>query len=223
MVDAARERRPPFSPEDVVAEFAALLKAYRIGSVKGDRYGGEWPRERFRTHGIEYDLAEKPKSDLYRDVLPALNSGRVELLDNARQVTQLCSLERRTARGGRDSIDHAPGAHDDVANVVAGVIVSALGNSVAGWGMIEYMRQLVAGDKGVPETAPFGWATAANAARPTIKLRAPAGISNITGMFGKSYLVGADGIVEVDEQDAKPLLAAGFSEVFTADQTRNAA
>jgi len=36
-------------------------------------------------------------------------------------VAQLCNLERKTARGGRDSIDHAPNAHDDVANVVAGV------------------------------------------------------------------------------------------------------
>jgi hypothetical protein len=30
-------------------------------------------------------------------------------------------LERRTARGGRDSIDHPPGAHDDLANAVAGL------------------------------------------------------------------------------------------------------
>ena len=40
-------------------------------------------------------------------------------------MTQLTSLERRTARGGRDSIDHAPGAHDDVANAVAGALVTA--------------------------------------------------------------------------------------------------
>ena len=30
VLDAIRERRPPFSPEDVVREFAALLKSYRI-------------------------------------------------------------------------------------------------------------------------------------------------------------------------------------------------
>lgn len=29
-------------------------------------------------------------------------------------------LERRTARGGKDSIDHGRGSHDDVANAVAG-------------------------------------------------------------------------------------------------------
>jgi hypothetical protein len=33
----------------------------------------------------------------------------------------LCGLERRTARSGKDSIDHGPGGHDDVANVVAGL------------------------------------------------------------------------------------------------------
>jgi hypothetical protein len=33
-------------------------------------------------------------------------------------AAQLCALERRTSRGGRDSIDHAPGAHDDLANAV---------------------------------------------------------------------------------------------------------
>jgi hypothetical protein len=44
VLDAVRERRPPFSPEDVVAEFAALLKSYRITKVQGDRYAGECVR-----------------------------------------------------------------------------------------------------------------------------------------------------------------------------------
>jgi hypothetical protein len=45
-----------------------------------------------------------------------------------RLVQPLNSVElvgRRTTRGGRDSIDHAPGAHDDAVNSVAGVIVLA--------------------------------------------------------------------------------------------------
>jgi hypothetical protein len=121
VVDAVREVKPPFSPEDVVDEFATLLKRYRIVKVTGDRYAGEWPREQFRKLGISYKPAAEPKSDLYRDLLPAINSRRIDLLDHPRLVNQLVSLERRTARGGRDSIDHAPGAHDDIANVVAGV------------------------------------------------------------------------------------------------------
>jgi len=126
VVDAIRERRPPFSPDDVVQEFATLLKSYGIGRVRGDRYAGMWPRERFQVHGIEYLVATKPKSDLYRDLLPILNGGRVELLDLPRLASQLCGLERRTARGGRDSIDHGPGAHDDIANSVSGAVVTVL-------------------------------------------------------------------------------------------------
>jgi hypothetical protein len=121
IVDAIRERKPPFSPEDVVSEFAELLKSYRVTRISGDRYAGEWPKERFRDHGISYEPAQKPKSDLYRDLLPAINSRKIDLLDHPRLLTQLVGLERRTARGGRDSVDHAPGAHDDLANAVAGL------------------------------------------------------------------------------------------------------
>ncbi|YBV97392.1 hypothetical protein M1D80_11050 [Phyllobacteriaceae bacterium JZ32] len=122
MLDVLRERKPPFSPEAVTAEFADTLKAYGLTSVEGDRFGGEWPRERFKSHGIEYKLADKAKSELYLGLVPALNSKRVALLDNARLTNQLVGLERRTARGGRDIIDHAPGQHDDIANAVAGVV-----------------------------------------------------------------------------------------------------
>ena len=54
-----------------------------------------------------------------------INSGQVELLDHPRLFAQLCRLERRTARSGRDTIDHAPGAHDDLANAAAGALVIA--------------------------------------------------------------------------------------------------
>lgn len=127
VVDAIRERVPPFSPEDVTAEFAELLAAYGVREVEGDRYGGDWPAEAFKRHGITYTPAAKPKSDLYRDLLPTLNAGQAELLDHPKAVAQLCGLERRTARGGRDSIDHSPGAHDDLANVVAGLVVKLRG------------------------------------------------------------------------------------------------
>ena len=98
VIDAIREVRPPFSPDGVIDEFASLLKTYRIGRVIGDRYAGEFPRELFRKYGIEYRCAEKPKSDLYRDLLPLLNAGRIVLPKSDRLVNQICGLERRTAR-----------------------------------------------------------------------------------------------------------------------------
>ena len=39
---------------------------------------------------------------------------------------QLIGLECRTSSGGKDTISHAKGAHDDVINSVAGACVSAL-------------------------------------------------------------------------------------------------
>lgn len=122
VLDAVREVKPPFSPESVVDDFCSLLKAYSIRKVTGDRYGGEWPREQFRKRGIEYDLAEKSRSELYLALVPAINSRRCRLLDLPRLELQLVGLERRTSRVGKDSIDHAPGAHDDVANAVAGAL-----------------------------------------------------------------------------------------------------
>ncbi|WP_240756704.1 hypothetical protein [Roseicella aquatilis] len=140
LLDCVREVRPPFSPDVVAQDFAGLLKAYGLDTVTGDRYGGEWPRERFRAHGIEYQPAEKPKSDLYRELLPLLNAHRAELLDLPRLTGQLVSLERRTARGGRDSIDHPPAAHDDLANSAAGALVlAAQGEAGGGYDLLAMM------------------------------------------------------------------------------------
>jgi hypothetical protein len=133
VLDAIREVKPPFSPDSVVIEFSDLIKSYGIRRVTGDRYGGDWPRERFRVQGIEYVPSELTKSDIYRNTLPLLNSGRIELLDNARLASQLCGLERRTARSGKDSIDHAPGGHDDIANAAAGALLLANSTAASLW------------------------------------------------------------------------------------------
>lgn len=109
VLDVVREVRPPFSPEFTVNDFATILMQYRVSRIQGDRYAGEWPREQFRKWNIVYEPSAKPKSDLYLALLPAVNSRGVDLLDNKRLLSQLIGLERRTARGGRDSIDHGPG------------------------------------------------------------------------------------------------------------------
>lgn len=121
VLDCIGERKAPFSPDSVVPEFAETLKAYRIATVVGDRYAGAWPRERFSVHGVTYRTADLNRSELYLAFLPLVNSGRVDLLDSSRMVAQFVGLERRTSRAGKDSVDHAPGAHDDIANAVAGV------------------------------------------------------------------------------------------------------
>jgi hypothetical protein len=121
VLDAIRETLPPFSPESVVEQFAALCKSYNVHTVQGDKFAGIWPVELFAKSAITYQQSARPKSELYGALLPLLNSARIELLDHAKLTNQLLGLERRTARGGKDSIDHGPGSHDDICNAVAGV------------------------------------------------------------------------------------------------------
>ena len=122
VLDAAVERKAPHSPESVTEEFAKLLKRFGLSTVTGDAYAGLYPREAFGRHGITYMPAERTKSQLYVDLLPRLNSAEVVLLDQPAIIDQLAALERRTARGGRDSIDHPPNGRDDLANAVAGAL-----------------------------------------------------------------------------------------------------
>jgi hypothetical protein len=145
VLDCIREVKPPFSPASVTEEFAELCGNYQITKVIGDRYGGQWPAESFQNNGIIYEPAEKTKSEYYVEFLPLINSKRVDLLDHTRGLAQLCSLERRTGRGtGRDIIDHPPRAHDDVANVIAGALVTVAGGDSRRTVVFKYLQAFAA-------------------------------------------------------------------------------
>lgn len=123
IVDAARAWEPPLNPAGAVEECAALLARYGVTRVTGDRYAGEWPREQFRRHGVEYAVAAKPKSELYLSLLPRINAGEVLLPDDRALLRELRGLERRRGPSGKDRVDHRPGARDDRANAAAGLVV----------------------------------------------------------------------------------------------------
>jgi hypothetical protein len=61
-----------------------------------------------------------PKSDLFRDLLPLLNSRHITLPQHNRLIAQIVGLERRVSRAGKDSIAHASQGQDDLVNAVAG-------------------------------------------------------------------------------------------------------
>ena len=193
ILDCIVERKPPFSPDSVVSEFAETLRTYRISTVIGDRYAGEWPRERFAVRGVTYKSADMTRSELYLAFLPLLNSGRLDLLDNQRMIAQFVGLERRVSSSGRDSVNHSVGAHDDVSNSVAGAIVAAQGRTEPGF--LTYMR------------AEVGFALQPAADRRLVKIRAPENISHVQLASGRHLGVPADRVIEVSEDDAKPLIA----------------
>jgi len=149
ILDAIRETRPPFSPEAATAEHAAFVKSYGVATITGDKYGAQWPVDAFRRHGVLYEISERPKTEIYVEILPQLNARMVELLDNPRLVSQLCNLERRTVRGtGREIVDHRAGAghHDDLANACSGaLLLCAKPSALDIWKKIgrEFMPQAV--------------------------------------------------------------------------------
>lgn len=133
VLDCTITRQPPFSPEQVVADFTVFLKRYRCTRVTGDHFGGEWPREQFRKQGITYEVSARTKRDIYLGVLPLINSGKADLLDNPKLASEFCALERRQSRGGREVIDHPLNAHDDLVNAVAGALIMANSTGNKSW------------------------------------------------------------------------------------------
>lgn len=136
VLDCLQRFRSPHNPYEIVARMCATIRRYGCKKAIGDAYAAEWSRTAFRSHGIDYLRATssvwktgaaavkkvaKPKSVLYSELLSKIHSGEIELLDNEVLISQLAGLQRRTRSGGRDTIDHAPGAFDDLANCVAGV------------------------------------------------------------------------------------------------------
>jgi hypothetical protein len=67
VVDLVRGWKAPLDPSEVVKECAEVLRPYRIKTVTGDAFAGEWPRQQFRKHSIAYAVSEKNRSQLYLD------------------------------------------------------------------------------------------------------------------------------------------------------------
>lgn len=138
-------------PEAAVEAFAGVLRAYGVNRVSGDRYAGAWVPAAFQRHGITYEPATGTRSELYAAIAPALNAGQVELPPCPIMARQLSTLERRTTRGGRDIIDHAPGAHDDRANAVAGAVQLCLARINKGGFMVIKLND---GEMNTPKDVP---------------------------------------------------------------------
>ena len=120
IIDLLEGRRG--DPEAAVVHFVEILKRYNITRTAGDRYSGEWIPAAYRRHGVTYEPAPGTRTELYMSFAPALRAGQVELPPDDKLMRQLSTLERRTTRGGRDIVDHSPGAHDDRANACAGLV-----------------------------------------------------------------------------------------------------
>lgn len=122
VVDVVRGRAPPFDPQEVTKEFAALAQEYGVNTVTGDNYSAAWVESAWASAGVRYKRSELNRSDLYLNALPSFTRGALSLPDHARALRELRLLERRASRGGRDMVDHGRNGSDDYANALCGAV-----------------------------------------------------------------------------------------------------
>src|SRR5262249_27753438 len=127
IVDALIEVQPPFDVAQATYTIAMALRSYGLHDTMGDDYAKGWVIREFARHGITFKPrpAGMDRSALYLEALPLFNAARVRLLDSPKLISQFVSLERRVLPGsGHDRVDHPArsGHHDDLSNVVAGVV-----------------------------------------------------------------------------------------------------
>jgi hypothetical protein len=75
VVDAIRETRPPYSPELVVAERAALLRAYEA-EIHRDKWATGYVDALYARHGQTYRPLPMSKSEVYVQFLGLVTSRR---------------------------------------------------------------------------------------------------------------------------------------------------
>ena len=134
VADVVRGVAPPFDPESVVAEFATLLKDYKVHTVTGDNYAASWVETSFTKAGIKYIRSELNKSQLYLEALPQFMRQAISLPNHPKLLRELRLLERRTSRMGKDQVDHGAHGSDDYANALCGALRSLTRTVDVSWG-----------------------------------------------------------------------------------------
>lgn len=125
VLDLIRERKPRFVPAVIAREYCETLKAYGCFECTGDSWAKGWVADEFSRNGVTYRASRRNRSEIYLAALPLLLSGRARLLDNQTLRQQLAGLERRAHPGGRETVDHGAGGHDDVSNAACGALALA--------------------------------------------------------------------------------------------------
>ncbi|MBX3027782.1 hypothetical protein KF840_23045 [bacterium] len=119
VVAAVRAWPAPHNPETVMAELVDFARRYGCHRITADRYGAQFPQRAAERAGAALIPSELDRSALYLEFLPRVLSGTITVPQEPVLLRELRGLERKRGFGGKDRVDHRPGAHDDRANAVA--------------------------------------------------------------------------------------------------------
>jgi hypothetical protein len=173
-----------------------------------------------------------PKLTLISRVQALLHSGALRihpgLPDVAALVEELQSFRATITDSGYFRFGARSGKHDDLVLAVAICCWRAYGDAMESRGIFEFYREQFGGQKDrepeqkqqpplpeKPAEDPFSfYGFSGNDAAPAdVTLRAPAGTSAATGLSSRAYLPDARGLFVVTAEDAKPLIAHGWTRV----------
>ena len=143
---------------DVVKGYAEALKFWGLSEVMGDDYGGGIVPSMFAKHGIRYQSCPLTASQLYLHCMPAWTSAMVRMCDVSRAVDQLVNLRRKVGQAGQESVVHLGNSHDDLANVVSGLIYRLTPLEPVAWdydgiGVVSAQRDYDVNERGVRDLA----------------------------------------------------------------------
>lgn len=120
-----RELPTPGTPVDplyMLTRVAEVCRRYRIYMVHTDQHQMESLRYIASTLGLHLegtDFTGTSKAEIYGSLQSLVNTQRLRLLDNAEQLKELRSLEKRLLPGGGARISGPRDDYDDIATVVA--------------------------------------------------------------------------------------------------------
>lgn len=145
-----------------------------------------------------------PKIILISRIQALLHDGRLkihkELPDAAALVAELQDFRADVTNSGYWKFGARAGKHDDLVLALAIALWRAHGdNSHAKW--MDYMRRVGSGAYSVPNPTEQ---------KPRVTLKSPINITTIYLISGRALNVAQDGTVEVNQDDAIPLLQAGW-------------
>jgi hypothetical protein len=121
-LESWKGKRSPLNSDSVLDEIAALAREYKVSEVISDQYAVIPISDGLRRRGVHLKaqpLGNELKADIFGALKRAINTARIELLDDPMLVAELQHLQIRPTPSGKPRIAAAPGFHDDLAMVVA--------------------------------------------------------------------------------------------------------
>jgi len=114
--------------DTVMAELAALGRAYRVTTALRDQYGAGWIASALAKHGLESEL-RPPLPSVYANTKGLLTAGRLRVPDNGELKSGLVNTVAFYGRNNALSIHHerTQAGHGDLADATCAAIWAASG------------------------------------------------------------------------------------------------